>query len=150
MMVAELQERILDILIAKKTAADEAVPATYSPKKIAAYDGELNKLNQVRTLPAVYVDVPGEFEIEAMGSGGSLYNGDFNPDIVIFENNKASGSDKAHDLAVAVDWVIKSLKDEVIMINDAPLELSRRIRAQLFTDIEPASAILTLVLQNLD
>lgn len=141
--VGGLQQHILDILT---SAMDDDPGDNLPPKRVKAYEGELSRLNQVRNLPAICVDVAANFDIEAQGAGGSIYHGDYQPELILFAQNKASGKDTVTDLARLADWAITALRGKTVLIDGIPVELHRRIRGRLITDTEPASAVLTLVI----
>ena len=93
------------------------------------------------------VDVAQNFDIEADDVAASLFTGLYQPEIILFSKNLTSGKETLSGLARLADWVIDALKSEVIML-DGPLEMSRRIRGRMITDMEPASCILTFELNS--
>lgn len=143
--VSGLQQHMIDIL---KSAMDADPGAQGAPKQVKAYEGELGRIEQVRTLPAVLVDVATQFDIEAQGVAGSIYHGDYQPEIILFAENRAAGGHTVSDLAKLADWVITALRNTVLMIDGIPVELHRRIRGRMITDIKPASCILTCIIQT--
>ena len=143
--VAGLQQSMIDILEAARAAGPAADGA---PKVVKAYEGELGQLNQVRSLPIVLVDVASQFDIEAQGAAGSIYHGDYQPEIIVFAENRSSGKQTVSELAKVADWTISALRNKLVTIDGIPVELHRRIRGRMITDIKPASCILTCIIQT--
>jgi len=141
--LASLQEKMITLLTTKQS--DSSSPD--KPAQIKGYEGELANLKSVRVLPAVMVDVAQNFDIEADDVAASLFTGLYQPEIILFSKNLTSGKETLSGLARLADWVIDALKSEVIML-DGPLEMSRRIRGRMITDMEPASCILTFELNS--
>lgn len=144
--LSPIQQKIIEILQDK---ADESSDA-FKPAQIDGYGGQLAGNRPVRNLPAAFVDPAQTFEMNAQDSAGEIFDGRYEPQIIIFAQNKASGADKVSDLAKVVDWVINALKGETIDVHGEIVELTRQVRGRLITDIEPASAIITLDLTNFE
>jgi|AntRauTorckE6833_2_1112554.scaffolds.fasta_scaffold85237_1 hypothetical protein len=141
--IAALQKRMIDLLSNKMAASS----STDKPRQVKGYEGELADLKAVRVLPSVMVDVAQNFDLEADDVAGTIFSATYQPEVIIFSKNLASGNDTVSGLARLADWVIDALKSEIIML-DGPLELSRRIRGRMITDMEPASCILTFELTS--
>ena len=141
--IAPLQDKLITLLQGKM----DSLAGDVVPRQVKAYEGELAGLKSVRVLPSVMVDVAQSFDLEAKDVGGTIFDSDLQPELILFAQNKTSGADTVTDLAKLADWTINAIKSEVIFL-DGPLELSRRIRGRMITDIEPASCILTLELRS--
>lgn len=115
------------------------------PEKVAPYGGELKDPRGIRTLPALFVDVPSNFQIESEDAKFQLLNMNGTPELVLFDRNAASGKDNRSDIAKLIDWTIEQMQGSTITINLVPLPVSR-VEARILTDYDDkiAAAVLTL------
>lgn len=140
-VVSELQQQILTVLRDAKTAGGSSYP-----KYIDPYEGQLRTGKS--PTPAVYVDVTGSFAMndESSAGDGGLWKGDFAPELVLFEENKASKKDNVSKIAELADWVIGAIKGKTITVNAVPIQLSDRIEGNFVSDYDEKKAAAVLKL----
>jgi len=140
-MISDTQTALLNILLdARTNSSNPDYPAI-----IENYAGQLRDPKQyVLAMPAVYVDVPVNFELNGIDAPATELDGDFYPEIVCFCENLAGKEEEASDGAKLIDWIINAIRGQIITVNGFPVTVSNSVKARLLTDFEDFAGILTL------
>lgn len=146
-MVSTIQAQLLQLLRDHRQASAESG----YPRYLEPYAGQLQRPRQVDGTPAVYVDVPAQFEVSADDGGFNLLNMAGNPELVLFAENQASAEDTRSAIAGLIDWTIGALKGQTITINALPIPFER-VTGRILTDydLKMAVAVLTVILTSFE
>lgn len=145
--ISPIQTQLLSILRDhRQNSADPGYPKFLDP-----YGGQLLDPRQIDGLPALYVDVPGQFEIDSADGGFDLLNVHGSPELVLFAENAASAEDTRSAIAELIDWTIEALKGQMLQLADGPVPLER-ISGRILTDYDKkiAASVLRVQLTSLE
>jgi hypothetical protein len=123
-------------------AVREASEATSYPKVIKPYSDELNNLAKVNITPSIYVNIAVNGVLEADDITGAIHTASIIPEIIIFEENKASKDAKYTKLAELFDWVYDALKGQIFTIDGVPVSVAQRISWRGFTESKPGYIVI--------
>ena len=144
-MLATIQSQLLQVLKDHRSGSGN----TEYPKFLDNYAGQLRKPEQVDGTPAIYVDLPDDFEVSTEDAGFNLLNLSGNPALVLFTENQAGHEDTRTEMADLIDWVIGALKGQTLTVNELPIPIER-IRGRVFPEYDEngnmAVAVLTVML----
>jgi phage gp37-like protein len=134
-MIAELQTALVALLEAYNNDNDYA-------KQIKPYGGELRNPKNVNYTPSVYVDVAVSGNVESEDVLGELFDATLSPEIILFDENKASGKAKHTDLAKGIDWVLNALRGATLTISGVPVIVGLNIQWRVISDFYKPVAII--------
>ena len=137
-MIKEIQEA----LIARFEAVRDASEDDKYPKVIKPYSDELNNLGKVNIYPSIYVNIAVNGVLEADDINGAIHTASIIPEIIVFEDNKASKNAKYTKLATLFDWVYDALKGHIFTIEDVPVVAAKRITWRAFTETKPGYIVI--------
>ena len=137
-MIKEIQAAFITHF---ETVRDDSDNVKY-PKVIKPYSDELNNLGKVNTTPSIYVNIAVNGVLEADDVTGAIHTASIIPEIIIFEENKASKNAKYTKLAELFDWVYDALKGVILTIDGVPVSVAQRIVWKGYTENKPGFIVL--------
>ncbi|HAW80310.1 MAG: hypothetical protein CL671_03125 [Balneola sp.] len=137
-MIQEIQSAFINRFEAVRTASGD----TDYPKSIKPYSDELSNLGKVNIYPSVYVNIAVNGLLEADDITGAIHTASIIPEIIVFEDNKASKNAKYTKLATLFDWVYDALKGHIFTIEGVPVIAAKRITWRAFTETKPGYIVI--------
>jgi len=137
-MIQEIQTAFINRFEAVRTASGD----TDYPKSIKPYSDELSNLGKVNIYPSVYVNIAVNGVLEADDINGAIHTASIIPEIIVFEENKASKDAKYTKLAELFDWVYDALKGHIFTIEGVPVVAAKRITWRAFTETKPGYIVI--------
>lgn len=137
-MLKEIQEAF----VTHFEAVREASANKSYPKSIKPYSNELDNIGKVNITPSVYVNISVNGFLESDDTNGAIHTASVIPEIIVFEDNKASKNAKYTKLTELFDWVYDALKGQIFTIEGVPVVAAKRISWRAFTESKPAYIVI--------
>ncbi|MDZ7802371.1 hypothetical protein [Thiohalophilus sp.] len=99
-------------------------------------------------MPALYVNLSNQFNLNADDIEGALLSGTFSADIILFDKNNLNQEKTYGEMAVLIDWTINALRGETITVGGVPIPVSEDIQGEFFPALN--AVVLTLNLGAFD
>lgn len=137
-MLTEIQAAFITHFETVRDASDD----DKYPKAIKPYGGELENPGKVNVYPSIYVNTAINGVLEADDINGTIHTASIIPEIIIFEENKASKGAKYTKISKLFDWVKDSLKGQIFEIEGVPMVVAKRIVWRGFTETKPGYMVI--------